>query len=520
MFRLLISSPPVTARWQFRFAPAAGLPPLAWLARIRRRVVDIHYGASVRRDDAGFVEGTWAGPPSIDFLPDATTVFGSGMVLHGRDLVVITPSHQLEGMYHVRAGDVLLVSNSLVAVMVASRLELDPAIDYSSIFTASTDACWLLDDPAAAPAGRLVKSQLEIPTKTKSVTAQIYENLVVRPDLTTEVARKPREGAFESFADYSRRMTEALASLITNASSYEPVVSLSSGYDSTAVAAVVARVGCHRAFGFGTSRPSPHDGSVDDSGAKTARVLGLRYDLFDRLGYLSADDLPEAEFLATGMTGEDLIFKSAEPAVRRSMLLTGYWAGTQFAMSHSGDWRHITPTTTAGADLAEFRLRADFIHVPLPVFGASQEPGAPRLLDRAEMQPFRVRGHYDRPIPRRLAEEAGVPRGTFGVAKRAANILLQREGLAGMSAASLASLERFAAAEGLSLGYRRRRPFGRLERGTIKLADRLGAGRAVTGLKRRRVSLVHFEPHFGNLLLRWAVHTLRPRYAALESPPT
>ena len=499
--------------------PAEDVPPLAWLTRIRAGVVDVHHGASVKRDGTGLFEGTWAGKPSIDSLPDATTVFGSGMVRRGQDLVVITPSHHLEAVYHAQVGGSRFISNSLVGLLGASRLEVDPAVDYSLLFTKASEACWLLDDPQSPPPGRLIMSRFEIPTTTEMVTAQLIENLVIRPDLSVEEIRKAREGAFDSFADYSRRMAAALASAISNASGYEPIVSLSSGYDSTAIAAVAARVGCTRAFGFRTSRPSQHDGSVEDSGAGTARILGLKYELFDRLGYLSAKDLPEAEFLATGATGEDLIFKAAELALRRKMLLTGYWAGTQFAMSRSDEWRHVAPTTTAGADLTEFRLRNDLIHIPLPVFGASQDRGAPNLLDRKEMESFRVHGRYDRPIPRRLAEEAGVPRGTFGLVKRAANILLQREGLAGFSAASRASIESFAAAEGGQVGYRRRRPFGRLERGSIKLFERLGAGHALGALKRRRARLAHFESAFGNLVLRWAIKTISPRYAAFEKPP-
>ena len=39
------------------------------------------------------------------------------------------------------------------------------------------------------------------------------------------------------------------------------------------------------------------------------------------------------------------------------------------------------------------------------------------------MEPWRVHTNYDRPIPRRIAEEAGVPRELFGNKKRAAATL-------------------------------------------------------------------------------------------------
>ena len=155
--------------------------------------------------------------------------------------------------------------------------------------------------------------------------------------------------------------------------------------------------------------------------------------------------------------------------------------------------------------MSEFRLRTDFYNVPLPCFAAVGKPDEPTLLDRAEMAPFRIGGRYDRPIPRRLAEEAGVPRGTFAQTKHAANVILPVEGLDGFTAQSRRSLEAFAAAEGTQLEFRKRRPFSRSERAAITAAERLHVAGLASGLKRRQKSLVHFSPGFGNLVFRWAV---------------
>lgn len=507
----------MTATWQFRFAPAPELPALAWLARIRPGSLDIHYGKSVRRrEDSAFFEGTWVGPQSLASVPRSTTVFGSGIVASDGELIVVTPSHHLEGVYVARAASHLIVSNSLVGTLSAANLKLDPDADYPSIFAAASALCWYIDDVSEDPSGRLVGTRVSIPTRTDTVTSHYFENLLIGPDLSVTEARKRREEPFESFADYSRRLTNALDSAISNAGSYEPVVSLSSGYDSTAVAAVAVRVGCRRAVGFATSRPSPHDGSIDDSGVAAAALLGLGYEVADRLAYRNSNDLPEAEFLASGMVGEDIIFQAHESGIHRTSLLTGYWGGTQFAMSRSDDWRHVAPTTTAGASLTEFRLRNDFYHLPVPIFAAAQEAGAPRLLDRREMAPFRIGGHYDRPIPRRLAEEAGIPRGSFAVAKRAANVLFQHDGPEAFSDASRASLEEFAAREGRRVDFRRRSQIQRRHRATIAGARRLNLGLFTRGLERRRASLVHFERAFGTLVFRWAVSVIRPRYRAVE----
>jgi hypothetical protein len=113
--------------------------------------------------------------------------------------------------------------------------------------------------------------------------------------------------------------------------------------------------------------------------------------------------------------------------------------------------------------MGEFRLRTGFVHIPVPMLafgahatlraiGASREmrpwrnvrttrikflriPCSPlaikthpivaavgRLSKRVSR--WRSRSDYDRPIPRRIAEEMGVPRGAFGQRKLAASTLV------------------------------------------------------------------------------------------------
>jgi hypothetical protein len=73
-----------------------------------------------------------------------------------------------------------------------------------------------------------------------------------------------------------------------------------------------------------------------------------------------------------------------------------------------------------GGSLAEFRLRVGFIHVPAAYFGGVRQPDMLAIAKSAEMRPWSVGGDYDRPIPRRILEEKGVPREAFGYRKRVA----------------------------------------------------------------------------------------------------
>jgi hypothetical protein len=71
----------------------------------------------------------------------------------------------------------------------------------------------------------------------------------------------------------------------------------------------------------------------------------------------------------------------------------------------------------AGHGLAELRLVVGFIQLPVPFIGARRKADIIRITESAEMDPWRLRNDYDRPIARRLAEEAGVPRHMFGQSK-------------------------------------------------------------------------------------------------------
>jgi hypothetical protein len=75
-----------------------------------------------------------------------------------------------------------------------------------------------------------------------------------------------------------------------------------------------------------------------------------------------------------------------------------------------------------GGSLGEYRRRVDFIHLPLPYIGALRHGDVVAISNSAEMMPYSVGGDYDRPIPRRILEEAGVPRAAFGQAKKATTI--------------------------------------------------------------------------------------------------
>jgi hypothetical protein len=83
------------------------------------------------------------------------------------------------------------------------------------------------------------------------------------------------------------------------------------------------------------------------------------------------------------------------------------------------DFRTLRKHVTAGSTLLEFRLRTGFFNFN-PLYTAGLHISTLHAISRSEeMKHWRVGGRYDRPIPRRILEEAGIPRALFGHTKAA-----------------------------------------------------------------------------------------------------
>lgn len=155
-----------------------------------------------------------------------------------------------------------------------------------------------------------------------------------------------------------------------------------------------------------------------------------------------ARTLPEAEFLASGGPAATVRLVSCEPPVDNSLLLMGSFGDWAW----SEDMVDVTPrfvlsrAATGVNAITEWELRTGVAAVPVPSIGAEHPEQFLRLTRSPEMDPWRVGGEYDRPIARRLIEEAGVPRGSFAREKLAtSHIIAPKE----MSAPSRRDFQRW-----------------------------------------------------------------------------
>jgi hypothetical protein len=167
------------------------------------------------------------------------------------------------------------------------------------------------------------------------------------------------------------------------------------------------------------SRP----GVIDD-GSDIALALGLTCVVVGRLAWTSQEPL-EPLFLVADGQGKEIPIAGAAAELGHVVLVTGHGGDTAWSLE-AAYHKYANPGTYSGMSMSEYRLHVGFIHIPCPFIGWSQLRDIVKLSRSDEMTAWNVDGTYNRPICRRLLEEAGVPRGSFAVSKTGASIRFLR----------------------------------------------------------------------------------------------
>ena len=429
------------------------LPPLSWVAEvdITSGIATVTHGRWVETHDGFFVEGIWDGAfihGGFDMTPN---FFGSGAVLRAEGIVFVPSCATTDYLYYQDSAARVTVSNSLPALLAHLGDHLDP----------SNNDYWR--DCESITEG-IDAYQPTIKTKLGSVQRLLYRNLAVERG-GTRIFDKPMPPAFTGYETYVGFLRERYGHIAANsrdAGRRFPLKILSTqskGYDSTAVNAIAAPFGIDTAFtvskskGSGTFAENDTALQDDDDGREISKVLGFDCVAIDRRRF--QDGLEEEYLYFAGIANcEDLNFSGITPHINRpSVLITGtlgelYYPGWYYAQRFPG--------STAGADLrrgdlgghgmTEVRLQTGFVHLPLIFMGAQHRQAITRITESREMDPWRLNTTtYDRPIARRIAEEAGVPRLAFGQKKMATAVSFSRPNIpyhAGLRSEFLAFLDK------------------------------------------------------------------------------
>jgi hypothetical protein len=380
-------------------------PKLAWAARFPKGAdeVEVLHGPMVETRPEWCVEAVWAGDFDKGDFDRTDLIFGSGIRCRGDKVVFVTSGTVTDRLWYTHQAGLWVVSNSLPALLAIAHVSL--CEDYSGY----------ANDMASVDRAGLRRYVREVPSRPALTRILYFSNLCFDGRDLEAIEKPDVMPPIKTFTDYYAFLTDTAGRLKANLSSPDrrnrivPLVGVSSGYDSAATAVIARHAGCTRAVTIANST-SFWRGS--DSGAEIARRLGLRCRAYTNSPAHYRDEL--TVWAAAGRSGglNMTVFDYPEPLC---LLFTGNFGDKIWDRAYHD---LSNPTGDFDAFLGEFRLAQGMFHCVVPWWGIrhAQEIHATGL--REDMKPWTLNTDYDRPIARRLVEEAGVPRAAFGVRKR------------------------------------------------------------------------------------------------------
>jgi hypothetical protein len=406
------------------------MPPLAWLAyrteRGERWIV--YHGRFLETGEQFFIEGAWDGPFTGGAIDRAKSVFGSGGVISDGHPTFVSSTATTDCLYHNDNRESFAVSNSLPLLLAFSDDELRADVfEYS-------DINWSIRDG-------IRNYRSTVPTKNGHLRRVIFQNICVTEE-GVFLVDKPLPPDFLDFQAYRDYLADSLKTLFDNARDprrrrvMKVFSTQSKGYDSTAINALAQPFGvdavftCTESKEISTFYRAKQQKTPSDDGTPICDVLGLSCVGIDRREFergLTDEEL----YWAAGDHFYDLNLHGIEKYVEEpTLLLTGTMGEMWYTLESAGEWRthfiddQLKSWDLQGHGLSERRLQSGFVQVAVPTIGARRRPAVQKITESEQMKPWRLGGSYDRPIPRRIGEEAGVPRDCFGQHKLASIVHL------------------------------------------------------------------------------------------------
>lgn len=384
------------------------LPRLAWCAQISRESHEAValIGPWVESRPGMIFEGVWPGSFERGDFPDSTAFFGTGLITRGDDYVFVGPWHTYEAIYSVELEDSLYFSNSIAFLLKESGSSLSPSyLEYEADAMSFYDGIHRYRDkwPLA---------------ENRTMNVYYYRDITVRRGGEVIVELKPttQPSAFGNFDEYHSFLRNQTALFVENANDpsrrvqYPPIVFCSNGYDSTLCAVLGQEAGCTEAVVVESKKRERNDSGIDV-------VSELGYPKIyekDEIEYRQAELDPL--FLASAELGTSIFFATAAKEISGKLLISGRHGDKPWTKDETPDPELRNLSYPDNAKL-EFRLVFGYL-VYAPAFLAVQDlTDIIKISNSPELAKWSIGGHYDRPIPRRIAEDAGVSRSSFGLIK-------------------------------------------------------------------------------------------------------
>lgn len=406
------------------------LPKLAWVAEVdcSSEVVALVHGSSVEVRENFFIEGVWNGSFQAGEFGETDCIFGTGAILDAGLIRFVPSASTVDSVYYAEKGTHVIVSNSLPLLLGYVGDALDPRCqEYPKICDSIMKG--------------INHHQCDIPTIKGKVRRQLYRNLSIGRGGVVEAEKRmpPRFGCFQEYRAYLRDNYALIVANARDSARTEPleiVSTQSTGYDTTAINALAKPFGVDKVFTvtkakcIGRLAHQEEEALPHDDGSEICKALGLPCIPIDRRAFAEGFQEEQMFYSAIFHNQDVNMLEIGRRVSRPSLLLTGHGGAVWYPVSSRAELlgeeqpgAELNATDSGGLGLTEFRLATGFIHLPLPHIGARRKRDIQHITDSAEMDPWRVGRLYDRPIARRIAEEAGVPRQLFGQTKKGSVVI-------------------------------------------------------------------------------------------------
>lgn len=386
-----------------------GLPALSWAADIHPDLsASAICGSAVEANDRGLIAGAWAGDFDDHGFPTAATSTGTALTVSRDQILVSCGTAGSAPLYFCRDGDRLVVSNTLAFALAAAG---DRLVRENPYYVNDFCTYFFGNDrhrhTVGTEGGRL---------------SIFYGPIVVGKDRKLARAPFPDAPSFGDFHSYRAYLAAQTALIFANAADaarrkrYLPLATVSSGYDSTACAVIAREAGCREGITFG--EPADRPDSAEDSGLEVGTQIGLSMSQYKTFAYKERNDLREIQFVASSFSAGEVSLSSAADALEGRLIVNGL-GGDWLWDPKKGHHRHqAVPFFIAGYSQNEFLAQAPALALALPMIGGRFMNDLDAISTSPAMRAWSVGGDYDRPIPRRILEEAGIPRGSFAYRKQ------------------------------------------------------------------------------------------------------
>jgi len=402
----------------------SNLPKLSWAADVSlsHDIVKVYHGDWVEVRKHFFIDGMWNGLFEQGGFDRTECTFGSGAVLKDNSIVFVSSACTTDGLFYCRRLSHCFVSNSLPFILAMIDDRLDPHYEHYDFHNES-----ILDG--------INSYEKHIHTMHGDIGHLFFRNLEVDSRGFREID-KPMPPHFESYENYYNYLIRNYQLIVENSRAESRQIKLdicstqSKGYDTTAVNAIASLFGigkvftCTKAKGKGAFANRDKNLQRNDDGTEICQALGLKCIPIDRRAF---EEGFEDEYLyhAAQHANQDANFIEISHHLENpTILLTGVLGEIWYGKSwYEGKMRYLDSDLRkfdlGCHGLTEIRLQAGFIQLPLPYLGAQRRSDIQKISDSPEMEQWKLGNVYDRPIPRRIAEERGIHRSLFGQTKLA-----------------------------------------------------------------------------------------------------